>query len=210
MEQKGNKKKLTRARIMSIGKSYFIDRGYRDTMVIDIAKEAKLDRRTIYRYFPSKESLLIQITSMLFDDFTKTFLEHEFSKDLNAYEKILELFSIYFEYISSNPEMIVLLGMVDTNVGSEIYELEEARELDEFGKRMDIVLEALIKEGQKEGTVKKLYSPYDYALTINNAIIALATRVAIYLPNSIIKQEGTTWKLLIAQGNIFLESLKDY
>ena len=210
MLQKGNKKKLTKIRIMAIGKACFIEKGYRETSITNISKESKVDRRTFYRYFSSKESLLIQITSMLLDEFTNTFVEHEFNNSKNAYEKILELFGIYFEYISSEPEMIILLGMIDTNVGSGIYKLEEARVLDNFGKKMDSILEKLISEGQNEGTIKKQYSPYDYALTINNALVALATRIAIYIPNEKIKEEGFAWKLLVAQGNIFLESLRDY
>ena len=48
MEKEGNKKQQTRARIKSIGAKRFIEAGLRETMIIDIAKEVGIDRRTIW------------------------------------------------------------------------------------------------------------------------------------------------------------------
>lgn len=208
MEKMGRKRQETKQKILDVSKEYFNKKGYRDTLIIDIAKTCELDRRTIYRYFPTKENILIYITAELFDEFTTAVMEYEFLEEDSAYEKLSKLFGYYFNYLKEQPQMIHFLGMVDVYVGKNMYDREDFLTLDQHGKRLDVVLESLIKEGQENACMKTNFSPKDYAVTINNALIALATRTAIYRPNSILKQEGYAWNLLIIQGTLLLESLK--
>jgi len=208
MEKMGKKRVETRKRILLTSKAYFTDYGYKDTLISDIAKYCRLDRRTIYRYFPSKESLLIHITAEMFDKFTSEAMNFKFDNSDTPYQKLEKMFQFYFDYIVENPSMIQFLGMVDVYVGTSVYDSKDFTTLDQHGKRLDIVLENIIREGQAIGCMKKDYSPRDYAVTINNSLIALGTRTAIYLPNTILLQQGYTWKLLQIQGKILLESLK--
>jgi hypothetical protein len=53
------------------------------------------------------------------------------------------------------------------------------------------------------------FPPYEYALTVSNSLIALATRIAIYLPNVIKQGQGFSWGLLINQGNILIDSMEN-
>ena len=48
MEIKGNKKQQTETRIKEIGQMRLLEYGLKETMFRDIAKDAKVDRRTIY------------------------------------------------------------------------------------------------------------------------------------------------------------------
>lgn len=208
MEKMGRKRIETRRKILDVSKAYFTDYGYRDTLISDIAKHCRLDRRTIYRYFPSKESLLIHLTAELFDGFTKTAMELMYDEGLTPYQKLEQTFEFYFDYITKNPQMIQFLGMVDVYVGTSMYDRDEFTTLDQHGKRLDVLLEVLIREGQEKGCIRKDFSALDYAVTINNSLIAMSTRTAIYLPNTILLNEGYAWKLLRIQGQLLLESLK--
>lgn len=209
MEKEGNKKKQTRARIKAVGSKHFMEKGFRDTMIIDIAKEAGLDRRTIYRYYTSKEQLLIEICSDLWRDFANKFEAVTYQSSWTGYEKVKHLFEEYLELLRLSPDMIIFLGMIDTSVGQNLYNIEIYKELDDYGKRLDLRLSELIDEGQKDGTVNAWFDPMEYAVTINNSIVALATRIAIYLPNVLIQGEGYTWTLLMNQGRIFIESMEN-
>lgn len=208
MEQEGNKKRETRLRIMSAGKKLFTEKGFKDSQIIDIAKELGMDRRTIYRYYPSKEHILMHITSELFSNFALGFEQLHFSPGLNGFQKIEKLFERYYLMIEEDPAAIVFLGMVDINVGNEMYERDDYIVLDQYGKRMDAVLTELIEEGQKDGSVNTLFEPYEYAITFNNSLIAMATRISIYRPNAILMGKGVSWKILLNQGKILLDSMK--
>lgn len=209
MEKEGNKKKQTRARIKAVGAKHFMEHGYRETMIVDVAKEAGLDRRTIYRYYPSKETLLIEICSDFWREFIELFETVTFENCTSGYQKVKRQFDVFLELLRQSPDMIIFLGMIDTSVGQNLYNIEVYKELDSYGKRLDVRLTELIDEGQKDGSIKTWFTPREYALTISNSIVALATRIAIYLPNVLIQGEGFTWTLLMNQGKIFIESMEN-
>lgn len=209
MEKEGNKKQQTRARIKSVGAKRFIEAGLRETMIIDIAKEVGIDRRTIYRYYASKELLLIEICADYLRDFVNEVESISCEHCANGYEKIKHIFNEYFKLLKNEPDVILFLGMIDTSVGQHIYDVQIYRELDKHGKRLDIHIAKIIEEGQKDGSINTRFEPTEYAVTINNSIVALATRIAIYLPNTLIQGEGFSWKLLLNQGKILIESLEN-
>jgi TetR/AcrR family transcriptional regulator len=208
MEKEGNKKQQTRARIKSIGAKRFIEAGLRETMIIDIAKEVGIDRRTIYRYYASKELLLIEICADYLNDFVNKVEEISCKHCKNGFGKVEHLLNQYFKLLREEPDVILFLGMIDTSVGQHIYELEMYKELDKHGERLDRFLSEVIEEGQKDGSINSRLEPLEYAVTINNSLVALATRIAIYRPTVLIQGEGISWKLLLNQGKILLESLE--
>ena len=65
------KSEITRRAILKVAKKHFLKNGFKDTYMIDIAKEVKKDRRTIYRHFESKEVLILEILNGLFEKFLK-------------------------------------------------------------------------------------------------------------------------------------------
>jgi AcrR family transcriptional regulator len=58
-----DKARQTRTRIAEAALELFVSKGYAETTIDDIAAAARVGRRTIFRYFPTKDS-------MLFDHFT--------------------------------------------------------------------------------------------------------------------------------------------
>ena len=209
MEKEGNKKQQTRARIKEVGAKRFIENGLRETMIVDIAKEVGIDRRTIYRYYASKELLLVEICSDYLNAFVEKFESISLTHCSTGYEKVKCLFEEYFRLMKEKPDVILFLGMIDTSVGQHIHDVQVYRKLDEYGKRLDNHLSKVIEMGQKDGTINNKFHPKEYATTVNNSVLALATRVAIYLPNTLILGEGFSWKLLLNQGRLLIESMEN-
>lgn len=208
MERLGKKREETRRKILDTSIRYFSTFGYKDTLISEIAKECNLDRRTIYRYFPSKESLLIRITAELFEDFSSKVKDIDFIECNNSYEKITKLVSFYYEYIKNHPSLIQFLGMIDVFVGTSSYNPSDFEALNIHGIRLDEKLKKFIGKGQEEGVIKIEHSAQEYAATINNSLLALATRTAIYQPSTILRHNGYAWKLIELQGKILVESLR--
>lgn len=50
----------TRARIADIAVGLFIERGFTDTTMDDVADQAGVSRRTVYRHFPTKDELVFE------------------------------------------------------------------------------------------------------------------------------------------------------
>ena len=104
--------------------------------------------------------------------------------------------------------MILFLGMVDLSVGQKPSNRAIYIELDDYGKRIDKRLSELIEEGQKDGSINKSYDPIVLAVTINNSLLALATRIAIYTPAILLKGEGYAWQMLIKQSEIIIKAME--
>jgi AcrR family transcriptional regulator len=204
---KGTKKYETQQRILNAAKMHFLDFGFKDTLISDIAHYCHIDRRTIYRYFPSKEHLLIHICADSFDEFVSKVVEFKFDEQDDVHHKMRKLLGFYYQYLTVSPDFILFLGMIDVYVGTTVYNRDDYQLLNQHGQRLDKVLEKVIQEGQDSGLMKRKYSARDYAITINNSLNALATRTAIYTPYNILKHEGYTWKMLEIQGNLIMESL---
>ncbi len=61
----GNKKpKNTKERIIDAARMLFSERGYRETTILDIARETDLSEAALYEYFKGKEDLLITIPDL--------------------------------------------------------------------------------------------------------------------------------------------------
>ena len=205
---KSKKSELTKLRILDVAKDYFLERGFKDAHVSEIASLAFLDRRTIYRYFPSKESLLLNIVNNLFDKFILVALEYEFKDNQNGHQKISALFGEYFNHIQSSPELPILLGMIDVNLQPSSDLIDDFMKLSSYGHRLDYFLENLITEGQSDGSVLNKKDPKTLSITINNSLLALVTRTAIYSPMLRTNPKAFSWKYVISQGELLLDALK--
>lgn len=60
MNKREENRKATKEHIYNVALRLFCDIGYRQTTLMDIAAEAKVSTRTLYRYYPTKESILRQ------------------------------------------------------------------------------------------------------------------------------------------------------
>ena len=205
---KGKKAENTRLRILDVAKDYFLERGFKSAHISDIASLSFLDRRTIYRYFPSKESLLINIVNDLFDEFILVALDHDFEEHQTGYDKISTMLGKYFNYIKNKPELPILLGMIDVNLEPSQDLLNDFMRLSSFGHRLDYFLEQLIIEGQQDGSVMNSKEAKTLSITINNALLALVTRTAIYSPLLRSNPKAFSWKYVVNQGELLLASLR--
>ncbi|HEV7585313.1 MAG TPA: helix-turn-helix domain-containing protein, partial [Solirubrobacteraceae bacterium] len=52
------KKRKTRDTIIKVALELFVERGYEDTTIAEIADAAEISPRTIFAYFPSKEDIV--------------------------------------------------------------------------------------------------------------------------------------------------------
>ncbi len=205
---KGKKSENTRNRILNVAKEYFLERGYKDAHIAEIASLSYLDRRTIYRYFPSKESLLIQIVNELFEEFIQVAVQHDFEESKTGLEMISVLLDKYYRYIKAKPDLAILLGMIDVNISPSEEILDDFMRLSSYGHKLDHYLEQLIIQGQEDGSIMNRKDAKTLSITINNSLLSLVTRTAIYSPLLRSNPKAFSWKLVINQGEMLLTALR--
>ncbi|MEM6764052.1 MAG: helix-turn-helix domain-containing protein [Bacteroidota bacterium] len=91
----------SREKILSAALELFAERGFHNTTIQQIAKKAEVAKGLIYRYFESKEDLLIGIIKEAFKEGDDYIAEMEAIDDpQKSLEKMLD---ISFDYIKSQP-----------------------------------------------------------------------------------------------------------
>ena len=104
----------TKENILNVATTLFSKKGYHGTSLQDILSIVKVSKRMIYHYFDSKENLYFSVFEAQFESFKivldeklKQVLIEEQSK--NPAIIIENLFSIFFDLLSTNPNFVRLL-----------------------------------------------------------------------------------------------------
>jgi AcrR family transcriptional regulator len=72
----------TKDKILISAKKLIGDKGYNNTKVIDITKDAGIAKGSFYTYFQTKEDVFVELLENMFDEYKKTFDEIEYNNSL--------------------------------------------------------------------------------------------------------------------------------
>ena len=81
------------SKIIEMGEEKFFKEGFHKTTMDDMASELKMSKKTIYKYFPSKEDLVMAIAKHFMNRMKNKILP-ALESDKNAIEKLEELIQI--------------------------------------------------------------------------------------------------------------------
>ncbi len=169
--------------IMLAAMELFIENGYRNTRIIDIAEKAGIGKGTVYAYFDSKEEILIQVA--------KDFVKKDYEQYVSEIENLLDLRQNLINYIEVSEKMIHRYGMYavmfrdqilfDPNVKSdEIMEIIVEINNEQY-RCMDLIIKKGIRDGemradnQEEMTIFAMTAVAGYGISkvmkINNEAV---------------------------------------
>lgn len=148
----------TRQALISSAWRIFSLKGYAETRLSDIAKEAGVTRGAIYWHFGNKENLLISLFKERADSYF-TIISDALEKNLNPFEKIKTILV----------NVIKKMEIDDQFMAEEILAMRRADDQAKFHQIHDYIkqrtekhtelLYRIIVEGQKRGEIKKGVDP---------------------------------------------------
>lgn len=203
------KKEQTREKILEKSKEFFIEKGYKDTLIIDIAKSINLDRRTIYRHFDSKEVILLTIVKSMYEDFIQFLDKVIYPEELNAYEKLSLLFDKYSEYFLKNIDILIISSMFDNNLSIETRSIDLYKEFLKLSKIPDTVITHFLTEGILDQSIREDIEVNTAAFTINNALLSLASRIVGHKAVLDIEQDFESWNMISMLATLLLNGIKN-
>ena len=163
-----------RAQIMRAARALFVERGFPNTRMEDVAKRAQLSKGAIYFYFGSKAELFNALVDAEHQQ-TIRFLEEASSDPRSAAEKLIDVGVKYLDYfagLKSPPRFFMIMGEValrDEGVRSRVTEIHN--------RFVDAVAE-LLQEGIDSGHFRPL-DPTAVALMLKAFIDGLAGQAAV-------------------------------
>lgn len=186
-------------KIVELGEEKFFKDGFYKTTMDDVAAELRMSKKTIYKFFPSKEDL-VKAVAKHFMNKMKDKIIPALNSDKNAIEKLEHLISILakaFDRIS--PKM---LDEMRRHLPSLWDEIDNFRTEMMFGN-----ITKVIDQGKEEG----LFLDYPAPIVMNMLVASVRSIVnpEFILHNnfSIIEAARTAFKIMI--GGILTERGKE-
>lgn len=112
-KRESNKEKK-KAAFIAAAEALFLQKGFENTSIDEVAKEAGLTKRTLYQYFNSKEDLFFAIALIGAKQLFSTF-EEAMSRGDTVLEKIRLGNKAYLQYYIDNRGMFRLLNYMPVN-----------------------------------------------------------------------------------------------
>ena len=163
-----------RAQIMRAARSLFVERGFLNTRMEDVAKRAQLSKGAVYFYFGSKRDLFHALVD---DEHSNTvaFLEEAATDKRTGPEKLIDVGIRYLDYfagLKSPPRFFMIMNEMairDEEIRARVTEIHE-RFVAEVAK--------LIGEGIEAGSFRAL-DPVSSAMMLKAFIDGLAGQAAV-------------------------------
>lgn len=198
-----------RDEILVVSKDLFMNQGLINTTMDNIASKVGVSRRTLYRYYKTKEEIAFEIEIMLFQelfDYQK-FLYKELSG--TGYEKLESYLLKLANYLESNPAVIKFSGEFDYYFTGEYPYSDLVSKFKDMISSTDYILEDILSLGISDGSIRSDIDPKLVGLTISNTILSLLQRIALRDNHLDLEQGINSRDMAVSAYELFMHSLKN-
>ena len=152
----------TQKRILRAAKREFARHGLGGARVDVIAERAKINKRMIYHYFGSKQSLFQRVIEQAYTDIRSAEQKLQLN-ELPARDALEALVRFTWDYYLKNPEFITLVN--SENLHKAVH-LKKSTVIQEVSRRFIDMVDELLKRGVKEGVFRRGVDPVQLNITI--------------------------------------------
>lgn len=185
----------------------FTEQGFDNTTMNQVAEKANVGIATLFRYFPNKELLIINVVKNVIEQRVPA-MEDICREQINGYQKIERLLDMYLQYIYGEPmPYIKLLEAFEVYISFNTIDEQLLQEIEaSYGKFIYYIRKMLI-EGQLDGSIKKEIPLETLEATLNMFGTAVK-KYSLYevLPKTIVSLP--TQAQLLTMKNLTLQFIK--
>jgi len=161
-----------RDRILNYAINKFHAEGFYKTSMDEIAKDLQMSKKTIYKYFQSKEGLLETVAGWLMDE-SKKHIDSILSSGDNVVVKFLKVINMY------NSKVLKCSEKWFTDL--QVHAPKLWQRIDEFRtSRIYHVLSELVSEGKKEGYINEEIPTCVIVTSYNSTIKSMVNYQFLY------------------------------
>lgn len=155
-ERRRREKEINRKDIVDAAERLFFSKGYENTSMDEVAKEAEFSKRTVYVYFNSKEQIYFEIMirgyGRLIEMIEKNFRE---SPPQNAIEELRCIFFTFFGFSEEYPAYFKAIMEYETKDSDGRTGIEDASKAEcyRLGEQIFGYLSHALQRGVEEGSL---------------------------------------------------------
>jgi AcrR family transcriptional regulator len=203
-------KEQTRNTIIEVAYDLFISKGFHHTTMKDIYLASEIGKRTLYRYFSSKEDLATVIGNRIMDLYVRDIEDMAFPEEVqDSYQRIEYMIKhVFLPKLKENPQHARYIAQFDMNITGPYPDLPSSKETLDIFERLMKKVNSLIDDS---GVDHSLRSDIDLDLAIEttfNAGIALAERIVVREERLRVEQKSV-YKMLDDFFNMALHYMKN-
>ena len=160
--------------LVDIATDLFMARSISEVTIKDIAIAAEVGEATIYRYFGSKQNIVIQPAMKIQDIVSADFFD--LSKCSKGFDKLKIFYESYYEIFIKHPTFYKFLNEFDAYVS-----IEDASIINPYENAIDAYKNSYMeayKLGLKDGSVKEQKDIEMFYFATTHAILELAKKLA--------------------------------
>ena len=160
--------------LVDMATDLFMTRSISEVTIKDIAVSAQVGEATIYRYFGSKQNIVVHAAMKIQSIVSKDFFNLE--KGKNGYEKLKVFYESYYEIFIKHPNFYKFLSEFDAYVSVEDSSITNPYESAiDFYKNFYMDAYEL---GLKDGSVRKQNNIEMFYFSTTHALLELAKKLA--------------------------------
>ena len=155
-------------KIIQAATHIFASKGFYNSKIADVAKEAEVADGTIYLYFKNKDDLLISIFETSIDTFIHS-VKNTLEGVEDPIEKLHRFIRLHLELVQNNQDVAQVL-QIELRQSSKFMKEYAATK---FGEYLNVISQ-ILEEGQQKGVFKKKINPFIVKRAIFGAIDEMA------------------------------------
>jgi AcrR family transcriptional regulator len=179
MDKRTEKQKL----ILEKAQETYLEKGLFNTVMDDIADKAHITRRTLYRYFETKEELSFEVTIQILNEWNHYQLNSYKTLEGTGKEKLYQFLNMLIDYMSNKVYAMKYLGEFDYyfhDNNRPHSSKQNVSKLHEIAHVSDDLLREIIVEGQEDGSISSEIDTDLTVSTISNILWSFGLRNAIW------------------------------
>ena len=160
--------------LVDIATDLFMCRSISEVTIKDIAISAQVGEATIYRYFGSKQNIVVQAAMKIQNVVSTDFFKLEEGK--NGFEKLKVFYESYYQIFLKHPEFYKFLNEFDAFMS-----VEDSKVINPYESAIDSYKKFYMdayKLGLKDGSVKKQADIEMFYFSTTHALLELCKKLA--------------------------------
>ncbi len=158
----------------------FREKGIESVKMTDVARKAKIGIASLYRYFDTKEKLVIACAVKMWEQvigmILPRFKDEEFEK-LNGFEKVSRIMRVYKILCDEHKDFVKFVALFDSYCLNHKIEPDRLADYEQMITTLYRYFSDAFDSGVKDGSIKKDIDKKLFYLTCNHALMAVVQKL---------------------------------
>ena len=176
--------------IVYVAAELFLQNGIESVKMTDVAEKAEVGVASLYRYFGTKDKLVIRAGALLWRDLDTLVSDVYEAADYlscTGMERVSRLFGVYLRLFREQPAFIRFVGEFDSFVRTTRAERETMAEYEASVLNFYPVFLTAYEAGVRDGTIRPIEAPRLFYDSVCHAVMALSQKL---LRGEILEADG--------------------